>query len=90
MSPQRANQWVHNHKAHPSHVVVDKGQKLAAQYGATATPTVFLLGRNGKLIYKGAIDDGEKKEYLREALDEALAGKAITLPKTRSWGCGIR
>lgn len=90
MTAQRANQWRHNHGAKPTHIVLDSTQKVARDYGVEATPTVFLLGKDGKVIYRGAVDDGDQEEYLKQALDDALADKPISKPRTRPFGCGIR
>ncbi|WP_245891718.1 redoxin domain-containing protein [Flavobacterium faecale] len=37
--------------------MLDEGQKIYPQYGATKTPHVFLLGKNRVVKYIGAIDD---------------------------------
>ncbi|SVD00656.1 uncharacterized protein METZ01_LOCUS353510, partial [marine metagenome] len=49
---------------------VDEGSKLATAFGATQTPQIFLFDSNGKLVYRGVIDDNAykprkvKKPYL--------------------------
>ena len=49
-----------------------------------------------KLVYTGKIDDNwqdeqkVKTKYLRDALDELLAGKEISVPETYSIGCTIK
>lgn len=90
LSPERANQWQHNRRARPSHIVLDPDQQLCKQFAVESTPTVFLIGPDGKVLYRGAIDDGENKEYLLEAILQAQASKPIAIPRTRNFGCGIR
>ncbi|HEV7331102.1 MAG TPA: thioredoxin family protein [Flavisolibacter sp.] len=75
--------------------VVDDGNKLADAFGATRTPENFLFNKEGKLVYHGAIDDnpdeaGVQRKHLALAMDEMLNGKAVSVSKTRSVGCGIK
>lgn len=77
----------------------DAGQEIAKAYGATRTPHVFLLKRNGKdftVSYIGAIDNNPNEpesvseKYLEQAADALLANKPITNNMTKSIGCGIK
>lgn len=74
--------------------VVDPGSRLAAAYGATKTPEVYLFDRAMHLVYHGAIDDSVRgpgeAHYLRDALRALLAGRPVNPATTRSVGCGIR
>lgn len=75
--------------------VVDDANKLADAFGATRTPENFLFNKEDKLVYHGAIDDnpdeaGVQRKHLLMAMDEMLAGKDVSLSKTRSVGCGIK
>ena len=77
------------------HYVVDDGNKLADAFGATRTPENFLFNKEGKLVYHGAIDDnpdaaGVQRKHLVLAVEEMLNGKAVSVAKTRSVGCGIK
>jgi hypothetical protein len=72
----------------------DDGQKVGREYGAAVTPHVFLLDRNRKIAYMGAIDDNMdaekvKKHYLSDAIKAVLAGKSPETTETRQFGCGI-
>lgn len=77
----------------------DEGQKIYPVYGATKTPHVFLLNKEkGKLIvrYIGAIDNNHAnaadvtEKYVEKALEELLAGKAVSLAETKAIGCSIK
>jgi peroxiredoxin len=76
-------------------ILADVHGKIAKAYGAKSTPHLFVIGKDGQLAYKGAIDndpDGEKKDrinYVAKALDELLAGKPVSTPETKSYGCGV-
>lgn len=73
----------------------DETQKSGKDYGATCTPHVFVLDKDHKLAYTGAIDDNMKAgdvktQYLRDALDSILDGKQPVKAVTKQFGCGIK
>ncbi|MDR9399424.1 thioredoxin family protein [Salibacter sp.] len=76
--------------------VIDKDHKIADAFGAKTTPHVFLLNRNLKLVYKGAIDDNYenkdevKKQYLKDAITAMASGKEISPQTSKALGCSIK
>ena len=74
----------------------DEDQSVARAYDATHTPEIFLFDKERKLAFHGKIDDNwqepdrVKNHYLRNALDEFLAGKEISVPETFTIGCTIK
>ena len=78
------------------HYVVDEKSALADAFGANRTPEVFLFNNEGKLVYHGAIDDNPSdagavsRKHLKEAIDESIAGKNVTVQTSRSVGCTIK
>lgn len=79
--------------------LADKEQILSAQLGVKKSPEAFLLKNvNGKfaVVYRGAIDDNAQVEadvrrhYLRNAIDNMLAGKSIAVTHVRPIGCNLR
>ena len=76
--------------------VVDKNHELADAFGANRTPECFLFNSNKTLVYHGAIDDSPadvnaiKRIHLKEAINELVAGKDITVKESRSVGCSIK
>jgi peroxiredoxin len=74
----------------------DEDQSVAHAYDATHTPEIFLFDKDRKLAFHGKIDDNwqepnrVKNHYLRNALDELLAGKEISVPETFTIGCTIK
>ena len=75
---------------------VDKNHKIADAFGANRTPECFLFSSDLKLLYHGAIDDnpGEAgnvgRQHLKEAINEMIAGKKISVTESRSVGCTIK
>ena len=76
--------------------VVDKNNEIADAFGASRTPENFLFDKNSKLVYHGAIDDNPtdagnvSRQHLKEAINDLLAGKDITVKESRSVGCAIK
>jgi thioredoxin-related protein len=76
--------------------VLDKGSELANAFDARRTPENFLFNRDGKLVYHGAIDNNPSdannvtRKHLRDAIDELLNGKEVTVKTSRSVGCSIK
>ncbi len=79
--------------------LMDEGQKIYPQYGATKTPHIFLLQKTKKgnvVKYIGAIDDNYQDaaavntRYVEDAVDALLAGKEIKLTETKALGCTIK
>ena len=77
----------------------DVGQQIYPQYGATKTPHVFVLQKDGAdniVRYIGAIDDSSrnpkkvKKRYVEQAVDALLAGESPATTKTKAIGCSIK
>ena len=74
----------------------DETQKVAKSYGATHTPEIFLFDKERRLTFHGKIDDNwqernaVRSKYLRNAIDELLEGKQISIPETFTIGCTIK
>jgi len=73
----------------------DSSQKIGRDYGATVTPHVFVLCKDRKIAYMGAIDDKQnpdsvKTHFLRDAVDALLAGKEPPKTVTKQFGCTIK
>ncbi len=80
-------------------VLIDKAQQLAKHVGATTTPEAVIVSPTGEVLYRGRINDlylGPTKRQraattkdLRDALNEVLAGKAVSKPQEPAQGCKI-
>ena len=75
---------------------VDKNSDIADAFGASRTPECYLFNNELKLTYHGAIDDNPtqaqdvKRQHLKEAMNEMIAGKKISVTESRSVGCAIK
>jgi peroxiredoxin/mono/diheme cytochrome c family protein len=79
-------------------VLKDEGHAVADRLGARRTPEVVVLDAQRRVCYQGRIDDQFGVGYKRaqptrrdlvEALNEILAGKAVSVPTTPVAGCLI-
>jgi peroxiredoxin len=73
----------------------DTDQQAAQQYGATATPEVFVIDRDGVVRYHGAPDGdhddpGRNARWVRDAVDAVLSGAPVARPTTPPAGCSIK
>ncbi|HYE03600.1 MAG TPA: redoxin family protein, partial [Phycisphaerales bacterium] len=75
----------------PYPILLDPEGTVGKSYGAKTTPHVFIVGKDGKLVYQGAaMDRKDRTNYVKAALDETLAGKPVTKAETKSWGCSVK
>jgi len=79
--------------------LLDEGQKVYPQYGATKTPHVYVLQKSPKgnvVKYIGAIDDNYaeasavKQKYVENAVDALLKNKEVSVKETKAIGCSIK
>lgn len=79
--------------------LIDETQNVARAFGATNTPHVYVLKKEGndfKVAYIGAIDDNSKdassvnKKYVEDAVEAILTGKDVPVEKTKAIGCTIK
>jgi peroxiredoxin len=86
-------------KTHPTALLLDPEGKAGRAYGAKNTPNMVIISPEGKIAYEGAIDSKaspnpadipSSTNYVKAALDESLAGKPITTPQTKPYGCSVK
>ncbi len=86
-------------KNFPFDYLVDADQLIYPEYGATRTPHVYLLKKEGdqfRVAYIGAIDDNYRdasaveEHFLANAIDALLSGEHPDPDYTRAIGCTIK
>jgi hypothetical protein len=79
--------------------LIDESGATGRAYGAKRTPEMYVINADGTLVYQGAIDDkksvdpadiAKAKNLVAAAIDETLAGKPVSTPKTEAYGCSIK
>jgi peroxiredoxin len=85
--------------ASPTAYLLDADGTVGHAYGAKTTPHMFVIDPQGRIVYAGGIDDKPStevadvktaKNYVRAALDEAMAGRAVTTPTSTPYGCAVK
>jgi peroxiredoxin len=86
-------------KSGANNVLLDPTGEVGQLYGAKTTPHMFIIDKEGVLVYQGAIDDkadankdsiAGAKNYVAEALDLTLANKKVSQATTKAYGCGVK
>jgi peroxiredoxin len=95
--PAQARQEMADLKIAATAWIDDNTGAVGHLYGMKTTPHTFVIAADGTLAYEGAIDNRPQpfgdprtaKNYVRAAVDELLAGKPVTIPQTKPYGCGV-
>jgi len=99
MTAADENTYMSKVHADPTAAILDPTGTIGREYSARTTPHMFVIDPSGKLIYAGAIDDHattdpgdikSSKNYVSEALTEAMAGKPVATSSTRPYGCSVK
>ncbi|MCL4813343.1 MAG: thioredoxin family protein [Vicinamibacteraceae bacterium] len=94
-----ANAFFAGQKWAGSAIILDPQGKIGHLYEAKTTPHMYVIDPNGRLVYNGAIDDKPTsdvadvptaKNFVGAALTEAMAGKPVTTPTSRPYGCSVK
>ena len=99
LTAAQLGRWMVQQKAAPTATLMDEDGKVGHSYGARTTPHMYLVDPQGVLIYAGGIDNqpsargAEQKSatnYVRQGINEALAGKGLSKPVTAPYGCSVK
>lgn len=77
-------------------ILNDASGTIGQAYQAKTTPHVFVIDKQGKLVYGGAVDDdphGQKSDrvnYMTQAVDAVVAGKPAPTAETKPYGCSVK
>lgn len=94
-----ATETIAKEGAAPTHFLLDGDGTIGKLYDAKTTPHMFVIDKDGKLAYSGAIDDKAStytsdiegaKNYVRAAVDSLEKGEAVAETSTKSYGCGVK
>lgn len=76
-------------------VLLDMDGKVGRQYAAKTTPHMYVIGKDGKLAYAGAIDNGNPSakgdtNYVRAAVMALAEGKPVEVKESKAFGCSVK
>ena len=99
LSPEQAEKVTSSWKTHQTALLLDTDGKVGRAYGAKNTPNMVIINPEGKIVYQGAIDSKatpnaadipSSTNYVKAALEESLAGKPVSNPQTKPYGCSVK
>jgi peroxiredoxin len=99
LPPEQLAALMKGFHAAPAAYLMDASGKVGRAYGARTTPHMYIIDRDGRLLYNGAIDDKRStsvedvkgaKNYVVAALEEIKAGKPVSTPATAPYGCSVK
>lgn len=80
-------------------LLLDGTGEVGRLYAAKTTPHMFIINKQGKLVYQGAIDDRPSAQpktlegaqnYVKAALSSLEKGEAIKNGSTAPYGCSVK
>jgi peroxiredoxin len=74
----------------PYPILHDPKGDVGRMYGAKTTPHMFVIDKESKLVYTGAIDNKADRNYVAMALDDLLANQKVSRPRTKPYGCSVK
>ena len=98
-SAKQADELTREKGASPAALIRDTTGTLGRLYGARTTPQYAIIDPEGVLRYSGAVDSRPSPSvgdiptstnYVRAALDAALAGNPIAVAQTQPYGCDVK
>jgi len=99
VTADQENEYLNRNHAAPTAAILDASGTIGHLYGAKTTPHMFVIDPRGKLIYDGAIDNKPTPDasdipsatnYVSSALEESMAGKQVSVPTSRPYGCSVK
>ena len=99
LAPAKLGSWMKEKSGSPTATLMDEAGKIGQRYGAKTTPHMYIVSPQGQLIYAGGIDSVPSARvddiktatnYVRQGLNEALGGKAVSMASTRPYGCSVK
>jgi peroxiredoxin len=95
LSPRAMTERVAETNAVITAFLSDPDGKVGRAYGARTTPSFYIIGRDGRLAYQGAMDNDPRtddlhgRNYVRAALNDLRAGRIVQTPETHPYGCAV-
>ncbi len=98
LTPEDSREYRADLGATPTAMVLDPTGVVGRMYGVATALHMVIIDPAGRVIYNGAIDDQPKTEasslqgarnFVDQALTEALAGKPVSVTSNTPYGCEV-
>ena len=95
----QARGWKATNGAGSTALLLDPTGQVGHAYDAKTTPHMYIVDKTGKLVYMGGIDDKPTADpaslkgannYVSAALSDIKAGRAVSTPVSKPYGCTIK
>ena len=99
MSPAETNKTKEEKGSAATAILIDEDGTVGKLYDAKVTPELYVINPEGTLVYMGAIDDKKSvdaadvagaKNFVKQALDEAMSGQPVSEATTTAYGCSVK
>ncbi len=99
MSPEETNKTKEEKGSAATAILIDEDGTVGKLYDAKVTPELYIINPEGTLVYMGAIDDKKSvdaadvagaKNYVKQALDQAMSGQPVSEATTTAYGCSVK
>lgn len=94
-----AREWMDKNHAVPTAYLRDQDGAVGKLYDARTTPHLFVIDREGTLVYAGGIDNirsvrvediAKATNYVTQALGDLNSGKPVRTPNSKPYGCSVK
>lgn len=98
-TPEAANKYAADNNVAATATILDESGVVGKLYNAKTTPHMYVIDKDGTLVYAGAIDDNDSsdaddiatsKNYVKTVLDDLNAGRPASVTQTKAYGCGVK
>jgi len=97
-TPEQARAEWSSEKIAATAWIDDSSGAIGHLYDMKTTPHMFVINKDGTLVYDGAIDNQPDpshdprtaRNYVREAVDDLIAGKPVAVSQTKPYGCSVK
>ena len=98
VTPKEAQEQKKQYDVKSTAWLQDPKGKVGRTYGMKTTPHMFIIDKDGTLVYDGAIDDRPSTRgnprtahnYVEAALKSLLNGESIDVQRTKPYGCSVK
>jgi peroxiredoxin len=98
-TPEKMTECIAREKSKAAQVIIDSNGVMGKSYAAKVTPHLFIINKEGVLVYDGAIDSKPSTDaadvatadkLFANALEAVIAGKEVVNAKNKPYGCGVK
>jgi len=99
LTADQAKEVMKEQRMESAAILFDTPGTVGKAYGAKTTPHMYIVDPKGLLIYNGGIDDkatpnpgdiASSRNHVKEALEEAMAGKQVSVQTSQPYGCSVK